>query len=128
MIISNELSSLGSADEIKSSVSKQLSRYNYTFPTSHGGPGVSDIPYSAQLQLTHSLAQSTARLVMRTKPYRNSRIISVICDLYFQGGVGSFAERFNSRFPIHQGLDGNSTREVPVSMVALVATAVRMSL
>ena len=61
---------------------------------------------------------------MRTKPYRNSRIISVIRDLYFAGGVGSFAERFASRFATHQGLDGVITREVPVSMVALVATAV----
>jgi hypothetical protein len=63
---------------------------------------------------------------MRTKPYRNSRIISVIYDLYFMGGVGSFAERFDSRFTIPQGPDGFSTREVPVSMVALVATAVRL--
>jgi hypothetical protein len=36
----------------------------------------------------------------------------------------SFAHRFRSRFPVHQGSDGVVLREVPVAMVALVATAV----
>jgi hypothetical protein len=64
---------------------------------------------------------------MRTKPYRNPRIISVIRDLYFLGGVGSFAGQFRDRFATYQGVDGVLIREVPVSMVALVATAVRSS-
>jgi hypothetical protein len=51
----------------------------------------------------------------------------VIRDLYFLGGVGSFAAQFRDRFPTHQGVDGVITHGVPVSMVALVATAVRSS-
>ena len=57
----------------------------------------------------------------RSKPYQNSRIISVIRDLCF---AGPFAERYRSRFPTFQGADGKVAREVPVAMVALVATAV----
>jgi hypothetical protein len=65
---------------------------------------------------------------MRSRPYRNNRIISVIRDLFFAGGSMSFASQFSDRFPVHQGLDGLVRREVPVSMVALVATAVRFLL
>jgi hypothetical protein len=45
----------------------------------------------------------------------------VIRDLCF---AGPFAERYRSRFPTFQGADGKVAREVPVAMVALVATAV----
>jgi hypothetical protein len=31
---------------------------------------------------------------MRTRPYRNARIISVIRELYFSGGTSSYAYRF----------------------------------
>lgn len=48
----------------------------------------------------------------------------VIRDLYFTGGVTSFAHRFGSSFPKAQGNDGVTRRLVPVPMVALVATAV----
>jgi hypothetical protein len=51
----------------------------------------------------------------------------VIRELYFEGGVTSFARRFASRFPTHQGFNGVAVPEVPVAMVALVATAVRSS-
>lgn len=64
---------------------------------------------------------------MRTRPYRNDRIITVIRNLYFVGGVRSFASRFGSRFPMHEEVNGVTTREVPVPMVALVATAVCQS-
>jgi hypothetical protein len=60
---------------------------------------------------------------MRTMPYLNNRIISVIRDLFFSGGIMSFARRFDTKFPTVQSLDGE-TREVSVAMVALVATAV----
>jgi hypothetical protein len=66
-----------------------------------------------------------ARLVRRTRPYRNQRIIAVIHDLFFTGGVSSFAERFGSLFPKYRGPDEPPTREMPMSMVALVATGVR---
>jgi len=48
----------------------------------------------------------------------------VIRDLYFGGGSKSFAVQFNHRFPTHPGHDGESHHEVPIPMVALVATAV----
>ena len=61
---------------------------------------------------------------MRTRPYRNIRIINVIRDMFFTGGTMSFANCFRDKFPTHQGNDGVVSREVPVAMVALVATAV----
>jgi hypothetical protein len=66
--------------------------------------------------------------VKRSLPYRNDRIITVIRDLYFSGGTASFANRFKDLFPIHHGDDGKLRREVPIPMVALVATAVSHSL
>jgi hypothetical protein len=46
--------------------------------------------------------------------------------LYFAGGNSSFATRFYRRFPIGFGNGGygESERQVPMAMVALVATAV----
>jgi Domain of unknown function (DUF6532) len=52
------------------------------------------------------------------------RIISVIHDLYFAGGRSSFAHRFRRQFPMHEYTDGAIVREVPIPMVALVATGV----
>ena len=62
--------------------------------------------------------------VRRSQPYRNDRIIAVIRDLYFSGGSTSFAARFEHLFPTYQGANGVVNREVPIPMVALVATAV----
>lgn len=56
------------------------------------------------------------------------RLINVIRDMFFAGGESSFATRFHSQFKISQGNDGVVAREVPVAMVALVATAVSDSL
>ncbi|KAN0109142.1 hypothetical protein V8E52_009573 [Russula decolorans] len=67
-------------------------------------------------------------LVLHARPYRNERIISVIRDLYFSGGTTSFAARFSHCFPTHPGHDGEPRNEVPVTMVALVATALYASL
>ena len=61
----------------------------------------------------------------QSKPYQNSRIISAIRDICF---TGPFAQRYNSRFPTFQGADGKVVRQVPVAMVALVATAVSVIL
>ena len=63
-------------------------------------------------------------LLMCSRPYRNSRIINVIRDMFFTGGAKSFASRFESEFPTFERLDGVTVQEVPVSMVALVSTAV----
>jgi Domain of unknown function (DUF6532) len=60
----------------------------------------------------------------RTKPYRNARIINVIREQFFTGGTASFAHRFNHRFLVRKDSNGVPMREVPIPMVALVATAV----
>ncbi|KAN0105102.1 hypothetical protein V8E52_011375, partial [Russula decolorans] len=85
-------------------VNKELSNYNYTFPRLNNGNQLNFLP-------------------RQTRPYRNIRIINVIRDLYFGGGAHSFVNRFCSQFPVHQGNDGVVLREVPIAMVALVATA-----
>ena len=64
------------------------------------------------------------RLMKRSEPYRNPRIINVIHNMYFTGGVSSFATRFNHLFPRFQDSQGAMKAEVPQPMVALVATAV----
>jgi hypothetical protein len=61
---------------------------------------------------------------MRTRPYRNPRIIAVLRDLYFTGDTVSFAQRHDNLFPTYHHSDGVIRREIPVPMVALVATAV----
>jgi len=45
-------------------------------------------------------------------------------DLYFTGGRSSFAAQFDYRFPTHAGVDGKLHKQIPVAMVALVATAI----
>ena len=49
---------------------------------------------------------------MRTRPYRNDRIITVLRELYFTGGSTSFASRFDGHFPIDNGTSA-VTREIP---------------
>ena len=61
----------------------------------------------------------------RSQPYRNARIVTIIRDLYFLGGTNTFANQFKDLFPMHRGIGGELRREVPIPMVALVATAVR---
>src|SRR6266702_3034540 len=63
-------------------------------------------------------------LVMHSKPYCNPQIIQAIRDLYFTGGNTSFCMQFDQFFPCHTSDDGVIAREVPIPMVALVATAV----
>lgn len=62
---------------------------------------------------------------MRSKPYRNSRIIDVIRDAFFRGG-SPFSSRFDYLFPTTETHDGVTIPEVPIPMVALVATAVSL--
>ena len=62
---------------------------------------------------------------MRLQPYRNDQIISALKNLYFTGGTNSFARHFMYLFltyELHEG--GDLKQEVPIPMVALVATAV----
>jgi hypothetical protein len=61
---------------------------------------------------------------MRSRPYRNNRIIKVIRALYFTGGSTSFSSRFHRLFPVFRDANAVWKHEVPIPMVALVATAV----
>ncbi|KAH9016037.1 hypothetical protein EDB85DRAFT_2023050 [Lactarius pseudohatsudake] len=93
---------MASAHDIAQVVERQLSAYTYTFPC----------------------VLRTNGMVRRSQPYRNDRIIAVVRDVYFTGGGTSFGAQFKHLFPTYQGADGKVNREVPISMVALVATAV----
>ena len=100
-------------------VERQLSDYNYTFPLVSVRPQSQTKP--TQFQANNAQGTPRHRLA-----YRNDRIFTVIRDLYFTSGIasGAFSRRFQGWFPIHQGIDGVIRREVPIPMVALVATAV----
>ena len=64
------------------------------------------------------------RLMKHSEPYRNPRIINVIHNMYFTGGVSSFTTHFNHLFLCFRDSQGAMKAEVPQPMVALVATAV----
>ena len=63
---------------------------------------------------------------MHSRPYCNRRIILAIQHLFFtaSGGSPSLATQFDDLFPGTTGDDGLMVPEVPIPMVALVATAV----
>ena len=63
---------------------------------------------------------------MRTCPYRNDQIVTVIRDMFFIGGAASFTRRFHYLFPTYEFAYGQEVHEVPIAMVALVATAVSL--
>ncbi|KAH8979695.1 hypothetical protein EDB83DRAFT_2327068 [Lactarius deliciosus] len=100
---------IGSVTDISRLIRKQLSNYTYIFPGAPGNMGITG-------------------LVRTSLPYRNARIITVIRDLYFTGGSTSFVSRFHHLFTSHRGEDGVEHREVPMPMVALVATALYATL
>ena len=112
--------SIGSVPTITQVVTQELSRYNYTFPTP---PNVSTL-FFCNSRLISVQSDPLRAVPNRARPYRNSRIIAVIRELCFTGGANSFADRYHLRFPTSEGDDGRVVREVPVAMVALVATAV----
>ena len=62
---------------------------------------------------------------MCTKLYRNPQIVVAIHSLFFRG-VNSFANCFRDIFPLNTGPDGVMACEVPIPMVALVATVVSL--
>jgi len=64
------------------------------------------------------------RLLKHSQPYRNQWIIRVICDMYFIGGMSSFARRFNNLFLCYYDHQGVMKPEVLDQMVALVVSAV----
>jgi len=91
---------------IEDLVAKEVKLYNWIYPVARVGTSVDD------------------RLLKRSQPYRNERIIKVIRSVYFTGGVTSFARRFDHLFPRYRDSQGVMKPEVPEAMVALVATAV----
>ncbi|KAN0128955.1 hypothetical protein V8E53_013217 [Lactarius tabidus] len=93
-----------SSQERTQTVEEQLSNYNYTF-----------------LKVLKNFGHGT--LVMCSQPYCNDRIITVIRDLYFNGGHMSFANRYCYLFPRRELSDNVLQYEVPMPMVVLVATA-----
>ncbi|KAF8264431.1 hypothetical protein EI94DRAFT_1703253 [Lactarius quietus] len=95
----------GSPLDIIKYVRNQLANYTYTFPKA-------------------KIDKCPNRLVMCSRPYRNDHIITVIRDMFFTGGAKSFAKHFYYLFPTHNGRGGEMVLEVPIPMVALVATAV----
>jgi len=58
------------------------------------------------------------------QPYRNRWIIKVLQDQFFCSGGVPFATQFNNHFATHQGPDGETQKEIPMAMLALVVTAV----
>ncbi|KAF8257639.1 hypothetical protein EI94DRAFT_1817265 [Lactarius quietus] len=99
---------LGQEPNVIEYVREQLARYTYTFPGA-------------------ALANAPSGLVMRSHPYRNERINNVIQDMYFTRGAASFSKKFDYLFPIFEGREGEMY-EVPVPMVALVATALYVTI
>ena len=103
--------------EIVAVVAKQLRDYDYIYPRA---PNVST---SFLIDLGSHFRQ-TSNLVLHAQPYRSDRIIRTIQDLYFRGGAKSFAARFKHEFPRFEERDGTISLEVPIPMLALVATSV----
>ncbi|KAH8980460.1 hypothetical protein EDB92DRAFT_1974433 [Lactarius akahatsu] len=98
--------SMASAHDIAQVVEKQLSAYTYTFPC----------------------VLRANPLVQCSQPYRNDRIIAVVRDVYFTSVGTSFGTQFEHLFPTYQGADRKVNREVPIPMVALVATVLYATL
>jgi hypothetical protein len=107
-IVRGTFISIQSPGTIIDAVKKQLSQYNYTCPTATA-IGVKGIP-------------------MRSKPYRNDRIVTVLRAVFFTGGSSSYAHRYAHKFPLFTSTDGVAMRGVPKPMVALVATALYAAL
>ena len=61
------------------------------------------------------------------RPFRSTILISVIRDLFFSGNM-PFVTQHQDQFPSRQEPNGDVIWEVPKAMVALVATAVYLSL
>ncbi|KAH9955940.1 hypothetical protein BC827DRAFT_1234822 [Russula dissimulans] len=106
-IVAEAILAMSSRSEVAGFVEKQLSRFNYIFQT----PNANGLGHGR-----------------RSRPYQNGRIIRVIRELYFaRRRRSSLAACFNL-FPKTQGDDGAITYEVPVPMVALVATGLYAAL
>lgn len=89
-LILSTFAAIGSTGTVAEMVELELMDYRYTFPTMNN---VSPF-FFCEAVLSHSQANGHQLPPMRTRPYRNKRIITVIHDLYFTGGAQSFSHRF----------------------------------
>jgi hypothetical protein len=96
-IVQAEFLAIRSDLDIIQLADKQLSQYNYTFPKATNVSAC----FTVDNWLTPFQGNPHHFVPMRTRPYRNIRILNVIRDLFFMGGNMSFANRFRSRFPVH---------------------------
>ncbi len=94
---------IGTVSGIANSSIKQTLDYYYTYPVASNG------------------------LLWCSKLYWNPRIVKVIQEVFFTG-VDAFATHFNHLFLTHLGPDRKMRHELPVPMVALVATAISCSI
>lgn len=103
-------------------VAKEKEFYNYIYPLARVG-----FPKASQhrLKVVQVGVSVNNRLLKRSQPYRNQRIINVIRSVYFTGGPSSLARRFDPFFPRHTDSEGVKSPEMPKPLLALVATAVR---
>ncbi|KAF8273038.1 hypothetical protein EI94DRAFT_1697128 [Lactarius quietus] len=105
------LLAMDSPSKIAEVIRRQLTDYLYTYPIAAKTGILAGVPW-------------------HTCPYQNPHIITVIRESFFteNGRTPSFVSRFGHLFPVHQDGEGQSNREVPEPMVALVATALYATL
>lgn len=116
-----EYLALDSSARVAERVEKERDNYGYIYPVR---VSERNHVWHMLIFLQNSAGPENKRLLKRSQPYRNLRIIKVIRDVYFSGGVSSFAARFNDQFPQEPDSQGVMKTRVPEHMVALVATAV----
>jgi len=107
-MVAAEYMALEPLTKIVNLVAKEKENYNYIYPI-------------AKVEVND-------RLLRRTQPYRNERIINVIHSVYFTGGASSFMRHFDHLFPRYRDGEGVMIPKVPDAMVALAATALKPAL
>ncbi|KAH9011015.1 hypothetical protein EDB84DRAFT_1445388 [Lactarius hengduanensis] len=90
-----------------------------------------NVLWAALLRLTNELVEDRKNAqwsVTHTKPYRNMWIVDAVRTSFFSGGNLSFATRYKYLFPSSETHDLVTVYEVPIPMLALVATALYAAL
>jgi hypothetical protein len=93
--VAAEYLALQSSTKVAALSAKECEAYNYIYPVVR----VSELNHSGIWLMFRQVAgAANDRILKRSQPYRNQRIVNVIHDLYFTGGEESFATSFNHRF------------------------------
>ncbi|KAH9039951.1 hypothetical protein EDB84DRAFT_1436917 [Lactarius hengduanensis] len=90
-----------------------------------------NVLWAALLRLTNELVEDRKNAqwsVTHTKPYQNMWIVDAVRTSFFSGGNLSFATRYKYLFPSSETHDLVTVYEVPIPMLALVATALYAAL